>query len=325
MFRFLSLLIFLYLGSILLHSAAAVREPAGHQDLKLKPIYVTARIFQLRTARGSSAEVTDQVFKMPTASLSDHTKWISALGKVYPGEAALLRTETRRVFRTANQAVFTVARHADGRTLEVRVNAAHSLGDGDRPGTSLIPEFGLHFGLKMGGKPLSYSTQSIEIEHGQTYFYAVPDLKLTPADYVNFFRPTVPTAAFSGDEIRLILAYSVELDKTTAPARALDERQSLDLQRQATRTVQPEIPTKLAAAGLGGVIRVQIEISAAGRVTGTQIQYSTFPEINGQALAAARQWEFPTTLFAENKNPITGSIVFDLAARAPAAPGPQVH
>ena len=40
--------------------------------------------------------------------------------------------------------------------------------------------------------------------------------------------------------------------------------------------------------------------------------------MNGDAIAAARQWEFPATLFAENKNPITGFLTFNFTATPPA-------
>jgi hypothetical protein len=40
--------------------------------------------------------------------------------------------------------------------------------------------------------------------------------------------------------------------------------------------------------------------------------------MNAAVIAAARQWEFPTTLFAENKNPITGFLTFNFAPTTPA-------
>jgi TonB family protein len=308
--------------------APTAQAPAETRDPKLRPIYLTTRIFQFRAPHGNAEELTDQIFKMRTSSLSDDEKWIRAFQRTYPGgEIGLLRTENRRVFRTANQTIVNVARRPDGTSLEVRINAAQSPGDGERPGTSLVPEFGLRVGHNQGGKPITYSIQHIEVESGMTYFYAVPDLKLTPDDYVRFFRLNTPAAAFNGDEICLVFAFSVDLDRTAepaaGPARYFDERQSITLQERATRTVQPVVPAKLLAAGLGGLVRVRVEISPEGRVTRAGLHYSSFPEINGEALAAARQWEFPSTLFAENKSPITGFISFNLAARPQAASSEQ--
>jgi hypothetical protein len=40
--------------------------------------------------------------------------------------------------------------------------------------------------------------------------------------------------------------------------------------------------------------------------------------MNDAVIAAARQWEFPTTLFAEDKNPITGYLKFNFTAAEPA-------
>src|SRR5262245_13880276 len=115
------------LDSIYPFSAAPAQALQNVQDSKLRPIFVTIRVFQARIPRGSSQEMSDQVFKMRTASLSDPGRWTTTLKKVYPGcETAPLRAETRRVYRTAKQMIWTVARHPDGRSLEIRMNGAQS-------------------------------------------------------------------------------------------------------------------------------------------------------------------------------------------------------
>lgn len=286
------------------------------EELSLKPIFVTTRVFQLRAKSGSYQELTDQVFKMRTASFSDESKWATAFKKTYPGfDVALLRTELRRVFRTSKPSVVTVAKHADGRRFEMALNGAHSPGDGEHPGTSLISEIALHFANE--NRPVTYSMQTLEVQSGMTYFHAIPNMKMNATDYSTFLRPDLSAEAFKGNDFFLVFAYSVELNQTTEIARYLDERQSMQLQEQATKKVQPEIPSDLRDAGLGGFIRVRVEISAEGKVTSASIQYSSFPELNNKALLAARQWEFPATLFAENKNPITGFIAFSLAGKRP--------
>ncbi len=292
-------------------------EKPAPQELSLRPIFVTARVFQLAAKRGGSQELNDQIFKMRTASLSDHEKWITVLKKTYPGfEIALIRTELRKVFRTSRPSIVTIAKHADGRTIEMSMTGAQSVGDGEKPGTSLIPEIGFQFGVNAVGKPVTYLVQPLEVESGMTYFYAVTGLKFNPTDYVKFFRPNSPVKPFDDYDIYLIVAYSVDLDKTAEPARNMDERQSVQLQAKATKKVEPEVSANLREAGLGGFIRVRIEISADGKVSGANIHFSSFPEINNNALAAARQWEFPATLFADDKNPITGFITFSIAAKS---------
>ncbi len=297
-------------------SAVFAQENKIPQEVGLRPIFVTTRIFQLRVKSGGNQELTDQVFKMRTSSLSEYEKWISAFKKAYPGyDIALLKTESRRVFRTSKPSVISLAKHADGRNLEMMLNGAQSPGDGATPGTSLIPEINL---IELMGKPVTYSMLQLEVESGVTYFYAITNLKINSTDYAKFFRPNIPHAGFKGDDYFLVCAFSIDLDKTVEPVRYIDERQSLQLQEKATRKAQPEIPPALQNAGLGGFVRVRVEISPEGKVTGADIQYSSFPEINREALAAARLWEFPTTLFAENKNPITGFIAFSFAAKASA-------
>jgi TonB family protein len=308
---------------LFLVSAASAQEVSGSTDLASRPIYVTTRIFQLRTNSDSQKELSDQIFKMRTASLSEYDKWMNAFQKAYPGyHAALLKAETRRVFRVSKPSVMTVARHTDGRSLELSLNGAQSPGDGQKPGTSLIPEIS-SFSGRINSSPITYSIQQIEIESGMTYFYAINNLKMGATEYTKFFRSQLSAESFKGDEFFLVFAYSVDLDKTVEPARYLDERQSLELQEKAVKKVIPEMPASMSDAGIGGFIRVRVDISPEGKVTGAHIQYSSFPEFNREVLAAARQWEFPTTLFVEDKKPITGFIAFSFAAKSPAPPSGQ--
>ncbi len=310
--------------------AAAIAPPAFAQenqnkndqdlsDLALRPIYVTARVFQMKARRGSYQDVSNQVFKMKTASLTEHEKWMNAFKKTYPGfDAALLRTESKRAFRTSKPAVISMGKQSDGRDIEITLYGAQSMGDGVTPGTNLIPEIGLHFGNDRVSKPLTFAIQPLEVESGWTYYFTALNLKMSSTDYVKFIRSNAPAESFDGHDIFLVFAFSVDLDKTTTPARYLDERQSVELQNGATKKILPELPATVREARLGGAVRVRVEISPEGKVTSANIHYSTFPEINGDAIAAARQWEFPASLFAENKNPITGFLTFNFAAPTPA-------
>lgn len=312
------------LGSILIFTAAIAAGQGSQtsEEISRKPIYITARIFQLKTKRGSAGELTDQVFKMRTASLSEDEKWISALKKSYPNlEIALLRTESRRIFRTSKPGIISLVRQPDGRDIQVTLNGAQSPGDGVTPGTSLISEIGLHFGNDLAKPPVTFAIQPMEVENGMSYFFAAANLKMNAADYVKFIRPSVPVEVFDGQGFFLVFAFSVDLDQNPQSPRFLDERQSVQLQDSATKKAQPEIAAGVREAGLGGFIRVRLDISA-GKVTNAGIHFSSFPEINNEALAAARQWEFPDNLFAEDKRPVTGFLTFSFPAKG-SAPAPK--
>lgn len=293
------------------------------EDIGVKPIYVAARIFQMKAKRGSYPELNGQVFRMKTTSLASDEKWLNAFSKTYPGfETSLLRTESKRVFRTSKPAVLSLVKQPDGRAVEIQMFGAQSPGDGATPGTSLIPEISLHFGNDLIQKPVTYAIQPLEVETGMTYFFAVSSMKLSSSDYVKFVRPNVPIEPFDGHDIYLLFSFSVDLEKSSVPPRYYDERQSAALQEQATRKVQPEVSSALRDAGLGGFIRVRIEIAPDGKVAAAMIQTSSFPELNRAAAAAARLWEFPATLFAEDKTPITGFLTFSLPAPPPARKEP---
>jgi hypothetical protein len=194
----LQILIFL---SFLLTPAVFAQDNQSADDIRLKPIYVTTRIFQMKAKRGSYEGLSNQVFKMKTSRLAEHDKWIKAFGKTYPGfEVSLLRTEARRVFRTSKPTVLSLIKQPDGRALEIQLFGAQSPGDGTNPGTMLIPEIDLHFGNDMVKKPVTYGIQPLEIETGMSYFFAASNMKLGSADYAKFVRPNAPVEKFDGNE-----------------------------------------------------------------------------------------------------------------------------
>ncbi len=289
-------------------------------ELQIRPIFVTTRVFQIKGKQGAYEELSGQVFKMKTARLTEYENWLNAFKKTYPGlEAALLRTDSKRVFRTARPTIISLGKRPDGRDIEITINAAQSVGDGKTPGTTLIPEINLHFGNDRVKKPVSYAIQHLEVESGSTYYFATPLLKMNSTDYTGFVRPNAPARPFDGHDIYLIFAFSVDLDKTVKPPRILDEQQSAELQMQASKKVQPEIPAALRETGMSGYVRANVEISPEGKVSSANVHFSTFPEMNDQVIAAARQWEFARSLFAEDKNPITGYLTFNFTAANPAA------
>ena len=202
--------------------AFAQTDQASHDEIGAKPIYVTTRVFQVKAKQGSYEELNNQVFRMKTASLDQHEKWVRAFGKTYPGfETALLRTEEKKVFRSAKPTTLTLVKQQDGRAIEVQIFGAQSPGDGVKPGTSLIPEVALHFGNDRVLKPVTYAIQPMEVDGGMTYYFATNQMKLNAADYVKFVRPNTPIEAFDGADTYLVFAFSVELEKSARSPPAI--------------------------------------------------------------------------------------------------------
>lgn len=318
-FLFQSRMIGLVFGCLLMGlpvSTATAQNATLSDDFSVRPIYVTTRVFQMKAKRDSYPDINDQVFKMSTASLSDHTQWMNAFKKSYPGfEIDLLRTEAKKVFRTSKPAIISLVKQQDGRDIEIQMFGAQSIGDGVTPGTTLVPEIGVHFGNDIVNKPITFSAQPLEVESGKTYIFAVKNLKLRSADYVKFVRPNTPPEFFDGNDVFLLFTFSVDLDKTTTPARYYDERQSVEFQTQATKKIVPEVPAKWREAGLGGNVRVRVDISPEGKITSANVHYSGFPEMNQQVIEAIQQWEFPKSLFESDKTPITCFLMVSFPAQ----------
>ena len=304
-------------------STATAQNAALPDDFSIRPIYVITRVFQMKAKRDGYPDLNDQVFRMSTASLSDHAQWMNAFKKSYPGfEIDLLRTEAKKVFRTSKPATISLVKQPDGRDIEIQMFGAQSIGDGVTPGTTLVPEIGIHFGNDIVNKPITFSAQPLEVESGKTYFFAVKPLKLRSGDYVKFVRPNTPPEFFDGNDVFLLFTFSVDLDKTTVPARYYDERQSAEFQTRAAKKVVPEVPAKWREAGLGGNVRVRVEISPEGRVISANVHYSGFPEMNQLAIEAVQQWEFPKSLFESDKTPITCFLTFSFPAQPPPPKAP---
>ena len=289
-------------------------KPVEEKVDPLAPIYVTSRVFQIAAPRGSYKEVTDQVFRMKTASLADEDKWLSAFKKTYPEfDAALLQTYTSRVFRTAKSAIITFGQW-EGRTLQIQISAAHSYGDGVTPGTQVVPDIGLHFGNDRTNPPITIAIAPLDAESGLTFFFATPKSLLAGKDYTGFIRHGAPETAFANTDVILVFAFSIELDRPAPGPRLLNEQQSAALTKDAPKAPQPEVSEALKKTGLGGKVQVRVEIGPDGKVTRAITHSSTFPEMNGAAVTAARQWEFSPAIFASSKDPISALLTFEFAA-----------
>jgi TonB family protein len=312
-------LAFLALGCVGFEARSQGTSPTSQDqmDVKYEAVYVTSRIFQLRAKKGTSQDLSDQVFRLPTASMPDYEKWIMGLKQVYPGyNIELLRTDQLRVMKSPRPAIVPLSDRA-GRRLEFRVSAATSIGDGVKPGTSIIVEVEAHF----GSKPVSLMIHPFEGEEGMTYFFTSQQLMLDPTNYANFIRPDVSPQAFDGENIFLVSCLSISFNKPVETARVLDEKKFAELQAGATNKGQPTLSAALRQKGLGGAVRVSVEIAPDGSVAHADILNSSLPEANDEVIAAARQWKFPTSAFAESKQPIKGVLTFKFDA-APPKPTP---
>ncbi|MGA1368593.1 MAG: hypothetical protein ACO394_08755, partial [Blastocatellia bacterium] len=253
-------------------------EPPEILDFSSRPIFVNLYLFQLEVQDGKNEDLTDQIFRMRTASLSEHDKWMRTFRKIYPGsEISLLKQESRRVFRTSKSVTVPITRTVNGRSFSLELNGAQSPGDGVTPGTSLVTILNMQFGSDAQAKPISYGIVPLEVEHGMTYFYLAKQLQLQGSDYTRFVRPQEPVDRFQNRTYYLLLAMSVDLDVTETPARLIDERQSIRFQEGAIKKTPLTVPEAVEKAGLSGMVRVQVEIQPTGTVSRTNVTYSTLP------------------------------------------------
>ncbi|HZS07199.1 MAG TPA: energy transducer TonB [Blastocatellia bacterium] len=289
-----------------------------------EPVYVTVRVFQARAKLVSKPEPTDQTFRLRTENLTDYEKWVTSIGKAYPGlEISLLRTEPLRIFKSNKPGVVRLGPKAD-KNLQLQILAANSPGDGTTPGLDLVPTVEWHWGDEKKDKdfkPISYAfPPPINAEAGMTYFFTNKNLYFYPETYASFVRPGALPKNFEGDAIFFVFVLTTEPGDQKQPggetptARVFDEKQSAELQANATKKADPEWPAEVQRPGYSGRIQVRVEINAEGRVAHANVWNSTLPEANHQAVAAARQWEFPATAFADSKLPIHALLTFNFTA-----------
>ena len=278
-------------------------------------VYLTTRLF-LATGKG---EISDQLFRLRTAAQTDDEKFTGNLKKAYPGyEISLLQTHYLRSFRTPKPAIITLGDPLQ-KHLELHFLTAYSVGDGTTPGTSLIIDVNQYAGNKASNPiPTSFGNQGFEAEAGMTYFFLKNEMKMNQDTYTNYLRGSNFALSFSASDRYLILAVAVEPDKPVG--LTFDASKSADLQASATKKVEPAWVEDIQQKKITGKIQVRIEIEANGKVTKTNILGSTLPEGNMQALAAARQWEFPASALAEQKEPISALLIFSVAPPSPNRP-----
>src|SRR2546425_7931675 len=123
------LIAFLALGYVSFHAQSQTKQPSqDKQDQMLvdqEPVYVTVRIFQARAKKGAYQDLSDQVFRLPTAKLTDYEKWVTGLKKAYPEfKIELLKTTPLRVLKSPKPGVVAFS-DEKGRRFEFRVFAAN--------------------------------------------------------------------------------------------------------------------------------------------------------------------------------------------------------
>ena len=299
----------LVLGGVSVRAQSSTEQ--GQDDPQHEPVYVSLRVFQARVKKDEYKDLSNQVFKLPTAALTSDEKWMRAINKAYPEfKIELLRAQEARIFKSPKPAMILLGRPY--RTFQFRLSAASSVGDGKTPGLTLLSEVELHYGNDKTYPPLSLAIHPIEAEEGATYFFTDNALGLDAPSYSELIRPGSTQKAFENEYFFFVFAFSASVKKPVETARVLDDKQSANLQSSATKSPQPTVPEAVLKNGLSGNVKVNVEITPDGRVARAEILDSALPEVNDEVLAVARQWEFPLSAFAENKKPIKCVLTFKL-------------
>lgn len=286
------------------------------QDEERKPTYVTARLFVALVPRGQT-NLTDQLFQLRTSAQADDEKWLSNLQKAYPEGKyfALLRTQQLRLFMVPKPGILMVG-DPNQPHIEVQFLLAEGLRPDDTINTTAITEVNFYSGPKSSHPvPLSMASNGFEVNDGNTYFYTTDGLKLRNDVYTVYFRDRSYAPVLEQFDHYLILAISVNSEKP--PALTFDGAKSAELQKKATKKVEPQWPDDVTKFQFFGKIQVRVDIGADGKVTNANVWESTMPEGNLQALAAARQWEFPPSELAGINPPASALLTFAIAPPPP--------
>lgn len=286
------------------------------QEEERKPTFVTARFFVALVPHSASTKLTDQVFRLRTP-VADDEKWLGNLKKAYPEGVyfALLRTQQLRLFMIPKPGVLMVG-DPNYPHIEAQFLLAEGLRSDDTINTTAITEVNFYSGPKASHPiPLSMANNGFEVEPGMTYFYTMDGLKLKNDVYSVYFRDRSYSPVLEQFDHYLILSLTVETEKH--PAWAFDAAKSVALQDKATKKVDPQWPDDVTKYQFFGQVQVRIEIGADGKVAKANVWHSTMPEGNLQALAAAKQWEFPKAELAGINSPASAILTFTIAPPAP--------
>ncbi|MBS1808888.1 MAG: energy transducer TonB [Acidobacteria bacterium] len=290
--------------------------PAWAQEEDLKPTYVTARLFVVRTQRNQEP-LTNQLFRLRTAAQTDDEKWLSNMQKAYPAASgvALLRTQQLRLFMIPKPGILMVGDPMRPH-LEFQFLIAQGLRDDDSINTTAIIDANFYGGPKAAHPvPMSMANNGFEIAPGMSYFFTTDGLRLKHDVYTVYFRDRSFAPILEQYDHYLVLSLTVDADKPSA--WSFDATKSAELQSKASKKVEPVWSDEVKNNKFFGKVQVRVEIGADGKVANANIWESSLPEGNLQALAAARQWEFPTTELAGINSPASALLTFAIAPPPP--------
>ena len=268
------------------------------------PDYVTIRIFEARVPLGKG-DMTDQIFKLRTASQTSDEGWINNLRKAYPNvDFYLLKTNHFKLFKSPKKGVIEIGNPNESHT-EVQAMTAHSIGDGTTPGTSLIIEVNDYGGPKSQvAMPSAVATHGIEAEQGMTYFFTNQAMKVDLPIYVKYLHDGYTSPIIENSDHFFIVVASVEKEKQV---EFMADKKA-DVALMATATKKPELQISPELKGIWGNIVIRAEVGADGKVKKANLWSSTAPELNQAALATARQYEFAPQKAELTNIPIVLSI-----------------
>ena len=300
---------FFFLCVFLLFSSPLLAQDDGNLE---QPIYLTARLFEVRVPR-KEAPLTNQVFRLRTAAQTDDEKWLSNIKKAYPvaTDVALLRTAQFRLFMRPRPGILVIG-DAKQAHIEAQFMVAQGLRDDDSINTVGLSEVNFYAGPRNTHPiPLSMASHGFEVEPGMTYFYTTDGIRLSHDWYTRFFRDGCASPSYESFAPYLVLAISSEAAKHVP--LTFDETKSAALQSNATKKADPQWPEAVKKQGLFGKVQVRAEINAEGKVTNANVWSSTLPDGNQAALEAVRQWEFSPSELAGINAPASALLSFAIA------------
>ncbi len=305
------------LGLIFFSTSAVLAQ--DEMEKMPTPDYVTIRIFEARVPLGKG-DMTDQVFKLRTASQTSDEGWINNLRKAYPNvDFYLLKTNYFKLFKSPKKGVVEIGNPNEAHS-EVQVMTAHSIGDGTTPGTSLIVEVNDYGGPKAQvAMPAAIATHGIEAEQGMTYFFTNQSMRVDLPVYIKYLHDGYTSPAIDNSDHFFVVVASVEKEKHVG--FMLDKK--ADAALIATAIKKPELQISPELKGIWGNIIIRAEVDATGKVKKANLWSSTAPELNQAALAAARQYEFAPQKEELTNIPITFSIPAPIAKPAKASIPPK--
>lgn len=92
-------------------------------------------------------------------------------------------------------------------------------------------------------------------------------------------------------------------------------------QLMAVDTPPPEYPLRQACDGIGGIVELDVQVGADGKVSGSQVYRSSgVPELDAAAQAAVTKWKFEPAYV--NGKAVAKKIRSPMSFKAPEEPNP---